>query len=443
MALRQISERRIIRVLAIGFVLVIMLLLADGFVGIRLIHSIRESADRLVEDQFVSTSLVDEIQREQGALSAVFYNLARDPDSLNRQEILAQIDGTEQNIHRIVSAVPERNRSGEGQWNELEVASTAFAEEARRLLALEGPPTLSSRELFRRHEEVLSAVALLIRAGHEKANQARRQIEMQSRSLIRRSTLLLGVCLLFATVCAVLTLWMATVLFRRMTAQAEELNRVSWHLLENQEVVARRLSHELHDELGQSLTALKTKFTRHSTMPCADPRWLEDCGALLKESIRSVHEISLLLRPTILDDFGLSSAIGWLCDRFGERSGIEIEYNSSLDGRLSDEAETHLFRIAQEALTNVARHSGASKVRVELTQEGDKVRLSIRDNGRGLPREAQLSHKGLGLVGMRARTRSANGELTIRSTPGEGVLIEACVPLERQRHEEKDPHLVG
>jgi signal transduction histidine kinase len=441
--LPPIRETNIIRVLAVGFALVIILLLADGFVGIKLIQSIREGAARLVEDQFVTTSLVDEIQREQGALSAVFYNLARDPDSLNRDEILTQIDGIEQNIHRIVSAVPEQNRKTGGQWTELEMASAAFAREARRLLALEEPPTLLSRELFRRHEEVLSVVARLIRASHDNANQARSQIEVQSRSLIRRSTLLLGGCLLFASACAVLTLRMATVLFRRMTAQTEELSRVSWHLLENQEVMARRLSHELHDELGQSLTALKTNFTRHSAMPCADPRWLEDCGELLKESIRSVHEISLLLRPTILDDFGLSSAVGWLCDRFGERSRIAIEYDSSLAGRLSEEAETHLFRIAQEALTNVARHSGATCVRVQLVQEGDTVRLSIQDNGRGLPPEAQLANKGLGLVGMRARARSANGELTIRSAPGEGVFIEASVPLERQRHEEKDPHLVG
>ncbi len=228
-----------------------------------------------------------------------------------------------------------------------------------------------------------------------------------------------------------------------MAQQSEDLNRCSWQLLENQEVLARRLSHELHDELGQSLTALKINLTRHAGAPCIDTVWLQDCGQLLKDSIRSVHEISQLLRPTILDDFGLDSGLNWLCDRFADRSGIQVEYSSTFKGRLNDESETHLFRIAQEALTNVARHSGASLVKIELRKDKDRIVLLIADNGKGLPSRAEIRKDALGLSGMRARARSSKGELTIRSKPEQGVAIQVWVPREAKKNEAKDPHLVG
>jgi signal transduction histidine kinase len=443
MVVSAINENRLIRVLAGGFLLVIVLLLVAAFLDITLIQSIRSRVARLVEDQLVTTALVDEVQREQNAFSAVFYDLAGDGDSLNRGRVLSQVNSIESHIRRVVSIGRQKTVGRSDLWIDLQNASIAFAAEARRLLGMAGSGSLSSRELFRRHEQVLAAVAQLIRASHDQASQTRSQIETESRRLIRQSTLLLGACLALSSVCAVLILRIATTLVHKITAQAEELARVSWHLLQNQEVLARRLSHEMHDELGQLLTALKTNFARHATLQCADPEWLADCNQLLKDSIRSVHEISLLLRPTILDDFGLPSALRWLCERFEERSGIEVHYECSLAGRLSDDSETHLFRIAQEALTNVARHAGATAVQVRLWQEGDRVKLHVRDNGRGLPASAGVARQGLGLVGMRARARSAGGELTVHSSVGQGVLVEASIPLEVLGHEQEDPHLVG
>lgn len=246
-----------------------------------------------------------------------------------------------------------------------------------------------------------------------------------------------------AFACAFLVLQNATRLYRTMTEQSEELSKVSWQLLDNQEMMARRLSHEIHDELGQALTALKTNFTRHASSNCVDPAWMQDCSELLRDSIRSAHEISQLLRPTVLDDFGLDSALNWLCERFGDRSGTEVEYTSSVKTRLLLETETHLFRIVQEALTNVSRHSGASVVQVNLAEDHDRVHLFIRDNGKGLPPPEQLRAGSRGITGMRARARSAKGELTIRSKAGEGVSIEVWVPLEARKDEEKDPHPVG
>jgi two-component system NarL family sensor kinase len=142
-----------------------------------------------------------------------------------------------------------------------------------------------------------------------------------------------------------------------------------------------------------------------------------------------VRELSHLLRPTILDDFGLDAGIRWLSERFGQRTGIEVDYRSSFHERLADQTETHLFRIVQEALTNVARHSGATRVVIELERNGSRVHLTVKDNGHGFSGNGTSSSKsGLGLVGMRARAESVGGELQINSR--DGVAVDLWAPLE-------------
>ncbi len=118
------------------------------------------------------------------------------------------------------------------------------------------------------------------------------------------------------------------------------------------------------------------------------------------------------------DDFGLEAGLRWLADRFAARTGIEVTLDSSYPGRLPDETETHLFRISQEALTNIARHAGAKHVRMKLAPAGADIVLSIEDDGRGL--SATPAGRGLGLIGMRARARSAGGDANVRVAAGAG-----------------------
>jgi signal transduction histidine kinase len=209
-----------------------------------------------------------------------------------------------------------------------------------------------------------------------------------------------------------------------MEQQSSDLARVTWHMLESQDTAARRFSHELHDELGQSLMAIKANVTALDSAAPPDPARLEDCRRLIDEAIQNVRELSHLLRPTILDDFGLDAGIRWLSERFGQRTGIEVDYQSSFHERLADQTETHLFRIVQEALTNVARHSGATRVAIALERNGNRVHLTVKDNGHGFNGGRSA---GLGLVGMRARAQSVGGELQINST--DGVAVDLWVPL--------------
>jgi signal transduction histidine kinase len=437
---QQITQTTIFRVLIAGFMLVILLLLVAGFITVHKIQSIKQNVADLVEEGLVATRLIDDIQREQAALSAVFYKLSRDPEYVDREKILSELDDTDKRIEQIgdsVTGTPE-----EALWDELQKATAAFSAEARRMLSLENPTTLLSRDLFRRHEESLRIVAKLATVSYDNASAARQQIDRRFGELIRQSAILLGACLLLALLCAILTVRLTIGLLRKMEWQTSELSRVSWHLLESQETTARRFSHELHDELGQSLTAAKANLLALQAQPGRTSQRLEDCVRLVNKAIQNVRELSQLLHPTILDDFGLDAALRWLSEGFTTRTGIEVEYKSSFTARLPDETETHLFRICQEALTNIARHSGASRVHIELRSEGERINLSVGDNGRGLGPGGRAEQQGLGLIGMRARARSAGGELAIRSADGAGLVIDVTVPVRGVRHEE-DPDLVG
>lgn len=431
----EVTPRTIFRILLAGFLLVIALLVAAGFVAIENIRSIRDSAQQLASQELVATRLLEDVQREQAALTAIFHKLSRGPELVDREKILAELDEADDRLEEIgasVAGTPE-----EPLWNELKRASNSFSAEARRLLSQESPSTLLSRDLFRRHEEALSLVARLASASYARAAATKRQIEEQSRELLRNSMVLLGSSVLLALGCALLTVRLATNMLHKLEAQASELSRVSWHMLQSQEIAARRFSHELHDELGQSLTAVKANLLAMRTQGGSNGR-VEDCVAAVDRAIQNVRELSQLLHPTILDDFGLDAGLRWLAEGFMQRTGIEVEYYSDFQGRLPEETETHLFRICQEALTNVARHSGATRVNIELRRTGSEVRVIVADNGRGLPPDGSVLREGLGLIGMRARARNAGGEVRFTNQPGGGLRIEVRIPVEEARHDEKE-----
>ncbi len=431
----QITHQNIFRVLLAGFTLVMLLLAAAATVGIRNIQSIQVNANNLVREQSLTNRLIDELHSQQTTLSEVFSVLARDPDSVDYYKIMSQLDEADRDIARI--SAEGAGTAEHDLWQRLNTSSLEFSREARRLLSIEEPETFSSIDLFRFHGTFTSVVARLLEAEYRKLNTAQAQIEHRT-SHLRNISLLFGAAsVTLALIFAVVTVRMVSQLIRRLEWQTAELGRVSWQMLEDQEVTARRFSHELHDELGQSLTAIKTNLSALAAAGGEDaanpgPR-LADCLHLVDEAIGNVRQMSQLLRPTILDDFGLEAGLRWLAEGFATRTGIEVTVDSSYSGRLPDETETHLFRISQEALTNIARHAGAQHVKMKLAGNGGDILLSIQDDGCGLG-AAPAAGRGLGLIGMRARARSAGGDVVVRSRPGDGVLIEVRVPLRNETH---------
>jgi signal transduction histidine kinase len=441
-SVRQINERHVVRLLRIGFVLMVLLIVIDGLIGVHTILRIRENVSRLNENQFRTVFLIDEVQRAQATLSSVVYELYVTPQGSNRDALAREVERTGRALSEIFASIP-KNDEDIAQWREVERNSLDMKADAEDLVSASPSIAKDLRDVSASREDLLSAIASLIRSNHKHASEIRAEIDRMARRQVIEDATLLSLGVLVACLCAWLVIRTARRLYRQITEQSDELDRVSWQLLEKQETLARRLSHELHDELGQSLTALKTNLSRHAASGCAEPEWIRDSSDLLRDSIRSAHEISQLLRPTILDDFGLESALNWLCERFEERNRIEVTCRCEVAGRFDEQTETHLFRIAQEALTNVARHANASRVVVELNEDGGAVVLRIADNGAGITSGSDRSRPSFGLTGMRARARSLRGEMSIDTAPGEGTQVKVSFHRMEVANAEEHPHLVS
>jgi len=433
---KPITHGNIFRVLTAGFGLVVILLLAAALVAVRNIRAIQQSAAGLIGEQEVARRLIGELHGQQTSLSEVFSVLARDPDSVDEGAILKQLDTADADTARI--AAEGARTADRDLWASLKQASLAFSAEARHILAEDEPETFAPVELFREHEDFMTVVARLVEREYRTAGAAQARLNQLTSELLRTTVIFAGASVLLAMLFAVITVRMVSRLIRGMEWQTAELGRVSWHMLEDQEATARRFSHELHDELGQSLTAIKTNLAALAAGGQANAERTSDCLRLVDEATANVRQMSQLLRPTILDDFGLAASLRWQVEGFAARTGIDARFESNFDGRLPGETETHLFRIAQEALTNVARHAAAHRVTVTLTAEKGRLRLSVEDDGKGLA-GTPAEGRGMGMIGMRARARIAGGELTERSQPGQGVLIEVRLPIP----DETDSHSAG
>jgi signal transduction histidine kinase len=210
----------------------------------------------------------------------------------------------------------------------------------------------------------------------------------------------------------------------------ERLERHSRMVVEAQERERRRIARELHDEIGQILTGLKLTLEGHDGLSSgAVANRLARARELSVELLRRVHDLSLDLRPAMLDDLGLQPALLWLTERYHEQTGVQVALMClGLEGRLRSEVETAAYRIVQEALTNVARHAGVDCAAVECALEDRHLRVEIVDHGRGFEVDAVPVGRSSGLVGMEERARSTAGRLRVESAPGAGTTVVAELP---------------
>jgi PAS domain S-box-containing protein len=211
----------------------------------------------------------------------------------------------------------------------------------------------------------------------------------------------------------------------------EELSRRE---LEVQEEERRRLARELHDEIGQRLTGLRlTVDMLAGTMSAAELSALGEAQEVLAGLIRDVRDMSLNLRPPVLDDFGLLPALFWMFERYAARTRIQVKFaHAGLDNRpCAPSVETATYRIIQEALTNVARHAAVPEVVVNVWVETGRLLVRIEDGGRGFAPEVIGAGGSSGLSGMRERINLLGGRLTVEAAPGAGTQILAELPLRR------------
>lgn len=237
-------------------------------------------------------------------------------------------------------------------------------------------------------------------------------------------------------------------LFDQVRSSSERLRTLSQQLLEVQENERRHISRELHDQIGQALTAVKVNLQGMSRMVDNEelsPQFDESI-AILEKTLHQVRNLSLELRPSLLDDLGIVAALRWYIDRYAQRAGFKAQFSAEpSEIRLPGELETACFRVVQEALTNVVRHANAGRVDVVLRQEKNLLELSIHDNGVGFDLaaigERAVTDRSLGLLGMRERVQLVGGQFEIHSDLASGTQIYACFPLpEYADHLERFPN---
>jgi len=228
-------------------------------------------------------------------------------------------------------------------------------------------------------------------------------------------------------------------LFARLIEGERRFRGLAKAVWKVQEEEQRRLARELHDGLGQTLTALTHQLERLREKLAGEVSTeltarLDDSVEMARLALNETRELSRLLRPPVLDDLGLGVALAWLARTLEQRTGLKVELAlDRLDERLDPDLETLVFRLVQEALTNVLKHSGVDRAKVTVRRgAGDLLDLSVADAGRGFDPAAILgsgSTAGSGLRGMRDRLELFGGRLELASAPGQGTVLSASVPL--------------
>lgn len=223
---------------------------------------------------------------------------------------------------------------------------------------------------------------------------------------------------------------------RQLESLNQELRKLSHSLMSAQDEEQRRIARELHDGLGQDLIAAKMILSgaaQPNQLPEAKDKAIVEGLSMLDTAIEQIRTMSHLLHPPLLDEMGLVSALRWYVDGFAKRSGVQTVLQASQAfPRLDPEIEMAIFRIVQEALTNVFRHAEAREALVQLEESGGMVSVSILDDGKGIgaaPAELSPSNYGMGVIGIKQRVEERSGRLTLRNT-GSGMLVEASIPLQ-------------
>ena len=305
------------------------------------------------------------------------------------------------------------------------------------------------REVVPRRGELYTALRDLTATDQQRLEDNDRDFANARRGAAERLLLMLGLGVLLGILVALFSLRHAENLERRAEghyAEVEqtraELQQLSARLLEVEEEGRRRLSRELHDEIGQTLALLQIEISHAQAALHGQPESLrvrlQRARALAEKTVRAIRNVSVLLRPALLDDLGLVPALQFQLEDFLRRSGIACEFTQeNVADHLPDAVKTCVYRVVQETLHNCEKHSGATQVRVAVRQFPESLLLEVEDNGRGF----QLNGKGmpskttgLGLLGIRERAAIVGGSLAIDSAIGHGTRIALRIPVSAAEH---------
>lgn len=417
------------------------------------IQTARE-ADRIYAEVSSTNSVIRSLEVQLRGLRADIYLSgiyvrdqlldSRSEQAEDQRDSLREVhDSVERRLVQIAELVPEEQaptveelrKEIAGYWDSVApvmedpvgTTTSGFAAVRRQMVSRRDSALAIARQIGELNEEAFQQ-------RHERVDRAQRAFLNYIRTMMTFS-LALGVFVFLGSGYMVYVLNRQAETHRNETEQAEhELRRLSSQLVQAQEQERRVLSRELHDEVGQTLTALGLELGNLEQLRTSSNgefgAHLEEAKRLTQDTMRTVRNLAMGLRPAMLDDSGLAPALRYQAREFSRRSGIpvSVEIDGDLD-HLSDAHRTCVYRVLQEALTNCARHAKAENIQITLNGRQDKVSLAVQDDGIGL-RDASSS--GMGLIGIEERARELGGRVRIESGANRGTLLWLELPLEKQ-----------
>ncbi len=438
---------RLVLTLAFGGLLGLM-----GFGALqteRLLTQIQDRS-RTIEQRFLDRSrTLNEIRSALYLSGTVFRDYVLDQDLIRADAQLQRLDQIRREMDQRLEAYENGATPGESRALErLQLEIQGYWKLLNPALSWSAEKRESDGYQFLR-EQVFTRRTAVLNLANQVASLNERQLLLGQAEVTElfggfrsrvRFTLLgavgLGLCLALVAGRRILHLQkQASERFEQAELARSELRDLSARLVEVQEQERRSISRELHDEVGQSLSAVLIEVSNLSAaLRTANPRQVQQHAdsikSLTEASVRTIRNLSLLLRPSMLDDLGLLPALEWQAREVSRRTDLEVTIaDTGIAGTLPEQYRTCIYRVVQEALHNAERHANAKTVVVTLEQVGNQLKLTIRDDGRGFDPER---HKGMGLLGMEERVTTLGGTFSVESLPAHGTQLNIFLPLQHK-----------
>lgn len=442
--------------LAAGFGGLVIILLGLGFFAANALLRSRLVASGSTQIYLERRAALNEVRRSVFAAGSHIRDFLLDPDDQayaeHAQRARNALRRANERLRR--ESVPESQRQSNlalTPLGPLRTELSAFERLAESAFQLSGRKRkdsgydLLTSQIAPARERVLSVLEQLVVSDQSALGDSVRENAVSLDRLQGHLWLAIGLSILLGGSLALLTYRYVTRLeslaaerFEQARQSAAAMEKLSHRLLAIQEEERKSLARELHDEVGQSLGALLVDLGQARGALTADPAearaLLEAASRLGEETIRSVRDLSLLLRPSILDDLGLVPALHWQAREVTRRTGMLVAFHSDEeDLELDEERRTAVFRVVQEALNNAARHAGATKAEITMASRDGRLSISISDNGQGFEPEFV---RGLGILGMQERVAQFMGSFRIVSGVGQGTVVNVDLPLQATPKEE-------